>query len=265
MTGQEDVEMTCYLIAERLAQLGDDVPPLNILPIYSQLPSDLQAKIFEKSDIRKVIVATNIAETSLTVDGILYVIDTGFCKLKVYNPKISMDALQIFPESRANANQRAGRAGRTGPGQCYRLFTERMYREEMLPNTIPEIQRTHLGNVVLLLKSLGIQNLMEFDFMDPPPHDNIQQALYQLWVLGALNNNGDLTPLGRKMVEFPLDPPLSKMLIMSEEFGCSSEVATIAAMLSIPSIFYRPKGSLNLSYQSNPFDVFYLSNMCCII
>jgi len=159
MTGQEDVEITCYLLAERLAALGDDTPPLSILPIYSQLPADLQAKIFDKSEngARKVIVATNIAETSLTVDGIYYVIDTGFCKLKVYNPKISMDALQVFPESRANANQRSGRAGRTGPGQCYRLFTERMFRDEMLPNTIPEIQRTHLGNVVLLLKSLGIQ------------------------------------------------------------------------------------------------------------
>jgi pre-mRNA-splicing factor ATP-dependent RNA helicase DHX38/PRP16 len=112
----------------------------------------------------------------------------------------------------------------------------------MLPNTVPEIQRTNLGNVILLLKSLGIKNLLEFDFMDPPPQDNIQQSLYQLWVLGALNNVGELTPLGRKMVEFPLDPPLSKMLIMSEELGCSNEVVTIVSMLSVQSVFYRPKG-----------------------
>lgn len=243
MTGQEDVEVTCLLIAERLQELGEEVPPLWVLPIYSQLPADLQSKIFNKAPdgTRKVIVATNIAETSLTVDGIFYVVDTGFCKMKVYNPRIGMDALQVFPESRANANQRSGRAGRTGPGQCYRLFTQRAYMEEMLANTLPEIQRTHLANVVLLLKSLGIKNLLEFDFMDPPPQDTIQQALYQLWMLGALDNTGELTALGRKMVEFPLDPPLSKMLIVAEDLGCTSEAVTIVSMLSVPSVFHRPK------------------------
>jgi pre-mRNA-splicing factor ATP-dependent RNA helicase DHX38/PRP16 len=175
------------------------------------------------------------------VDGIYYVVDTGFCKMKVYNPRIGMDALQVFPESRANANQRSGRAGRTGPGQCYRLFTQRSYMEEMLANTLPEIQRTHLANVVLLLKSLGIRNLLEFDFMDPPPQDTIQQALYQLWMLGALDNAGELTALGRKMVEFPLDPPLSKMLIVAEDLGCTSEAVTIVSMLSVPNVFHRPK------------------------
>jgi pre-mRNA-splicing factor ATP-dependent RNA helicase DHX38/PRP16 len=138
--------------------------------MYSQLPADLQAKIFESSGengARKCIISTNIAETSLTVDGIKYVIDTGYCKLKVYNPRIGMDSLQITPESQANANQRAGRAGRTGPGYCYRLFTERQYVSEFLVNQIPEIQRTNLGNVVLLLKSLGVDDLLSFDFMDP--------------------------------------------------------------------------------------------------
>ncbi|CEJ04865.1 Putative Pre-mRNA-splicing factor ATP-dependent RNA helicase prp16 [Rhizopus microsporus] len=117
MTGQEDIETTCTVLAERLQQL-DNPPPLAILPIYSQLPADLQAKIFQRSEnnARKVVVATNIAETSLTVDGIMYVIDTGYCKLKVYNPRIGMDALQVTPISQANANQRSGRAGRTGPG-----------------------------------------------------------------------------------------------------------------------------------------------------
>jgi pre-mRNA-splicing factor ATP-dependent RNA helicase DHX38/PRP16 len=109
-------------------------------------------------------------------------------------------------------------------------------------NTVPEIQRTHLANIVLLLKSLGIKNLLEFDFMDPPPQDNIQQSLYQLWILGAIDNTSDITPLGKKMVEFPLDPPLSKMLIVSEDFSCSNEIVTIAAMLSVPTIFTRPKG-----------------------
>lgn len=111
----------------------------------------------------------------------------------------------------------------------------------MLPNTIPEIQRTNLGNVVLLLKSLGIDNLLEFDFMDPPPQDNILNSMYQLWVLGALDNTGNLTPLGRKMVEFPLDPPLSKMLIIAEQLGCTAEIVTIVSMLSVPTVFFRPK------------------------
>ena len=220
MTGQEDIEATCQVIAERLAAV-DGCPPLLLLPMYSQLPADLQAKIFESanSGTRKCIVSTNIAETSLTVDGIRYVIDSGYCKLKVYNPKIGMDALQVTPVSQANSNQRAGRAGRTGPGYCYRLYTERQFVSELLPNQIPEIQRTNLGNVVLLLKSLGIENLLEFDFMDPPPQLNILNSMYQLWVLGALDNTGGLTVLGRKMVEFPLDPALAKMLIFSEQLG----------------------------------------------
>jgi pre-mRNA-splicing factor ATP-dependent RNA helicase DHX38/PRP16 len=240
MTGQEDIEATCYVLAERMGKI-EGTPPLLVLPMYSQLPADLQAKIFDASDVRKCIVSTNIAETSLTVDGIKYVIDTGYCKVKVYNPKIGMDALQINPISQQNANQRAGRAGRTGPGFSYRLYTERQFCNEMLEAQIPEIQRTNLGYVVLLLKSLGVKNLLEFDFMDPPPQDNITNSMYQLWVLGALDNTGELTDIGKKMVVFPLDPPLAKMLLFSEKLRCSSEVLTIVSMLSVPSVFFRPK------------------------
>jgi len=241
MTGQEDIEATCVLLADRVSQVGEDVPALTILPIYSQLPSDLQAKIFESSDKRKIIVATNIAETSLTVDGIKFVIDSGYCKLKVYNPKMGMDSLQVTPISQANANQRRGRAGRTGPGMCWRLYTENAYFSELLTMTIPEIQRTNLSNVVLLLKSMGVKDLLEFGFMDPPPQETILNSMFQLWMLGALDNLGDITPLGCKMSQFPLDPPLSKMLIVSEGLGCSSEVMTVVSMLSVPSIFFRPK------------------------
>ncbi|GLB36636.1 putative helicase associated domain (HA2) Add an annotation [Lyophyllum shimeji] len=242
MTGQEDIEITCQVVQERLSQL-DDPPPLAVLPIYSQMPADLQAKIFEATSDgrRKVIVATNIAETSLTVDGILYVVDAGYCKLKVYNPKVGMDALQITPISQANASQRTGRAGRTGSGYCYRMYTEMAYRNELFENTIPEIQRTNLANTVLLLKSLGVKNLLEFDFMDPPPQANILNSMYQLWVLGALDNAGDLTPVGRKMSEFPMEPSMAKMLIASVEYKCSVEMLTIVSMLSVPSVFYRPK------------------------
>uniref|UniRef100_A0A8C7Y5J5 Pre-mRNA-splicing factor ATP-dependent RNA helicase PRP16 n=1 Tax=Oryzias sinensis TaxID=183150 RepID=A0A8C7Y5J5_9TELE len=243
MPGQEDIEVTSDQIVERLGEL-DNAPPLAVLPIYSQLPSDLQAKIFQKAPdgVRKCIVATNIAETSLTVDGIMFVVDSGYCKLKVFNPRIGMDALQVYPISQANANQRSGRAGRTGPGQCYRLYTQSAYKNEMLTTTIPEIQRTNLANVVLLLKSLGVQDLLLFHFMDPPPEDNMLNSMYQLWILGALDNTGALTPTGRLMVEFPLDPALSKMLIVSCDMGCSADILIIVSMLSVPAIFYRPKG-----------------------
>ncbi|XP_012275192.1 pre-mRNA-splicing factor ATP-dependent RNA helicase PRP16 [Orussus abietinus] len=243
MPGQEDIEVTCEALKERLAEI-ESAPPLSILPIYSQLPSDLQAKIFQRAEggYRKCVVATNIAETSLTVDGIVFVVDSGYCKLKVYNPRIGMDALQVYPVSKANADQRAGRAGRTGPGHCYRLYTRRQYLDELLSTGVPEIQRTNLANTVLLLKSLGVQDLLAFHFMDPPPQDNILNSLYQLWILGALDNTGRLTPLGRQMAEFPLDPPQCQMLIVASQLGCTADILIIVSMLSVPSIFYRPKG-----------------------
>ena len=188
-----------------------------------------------------MIVATNIAETSLTVDGIFYVVDCGYCKFKVYNSRMGMDSLTVFPVSQAGANQRSGRAGRTGPGRCYRLYTEYAYKHELLVQSVPEIQRTNLGNVVLLLKSLGIDDLLTFDFMDPPPQDNLLNSMYQLWFLSAIDNTGNLTPMGRKMVEFPLDPTLAKMLIFSEQLHCVDDVATVVSALSIQTIRYRPK------------------------
>ncbi|CAD6504311.1 BgTH12-06042 [Blumeria graminis f. sp. triticale] len=242
MTGQEDIEVTCELIQERLDALNNP-PKLSILPIYSQMPADLQAKIFDKAPpgVRKVIVATNIAETSLTVDGIMYVVDSGYSKLKVYNPRMGMDTLQITPISQANASQRAGRAGRTGPGKAFHLFTEAAFKDEMYIQTIPEIQRTNLSNIVLLLKWLGVKDLLEFDFMDPPPQDTITTSLFDLWSLGALDHIGNLTDMGRKMTAFPMDPSLAKLLITSEEYACNEEVLTIVSMLSVPNVFYRPK------------------------
>lgn len=243
MTGQEDIEATCELVDDRLKLLNDP-PKLSILPIYSQMPAEQQARIFERADagVRKVIVATNIAETSLTVDGIMYVVDSGYSKLKVYNPRMGMDTLQITPISQANANQRSGRAGRTGPGKAYRLYTETAYKNELYIQTIPEIQRTSLANTVLLLKSLGVKDLLDFDFMDPPPQETISTSLFELWALGALDNLGELTHLGRRMTPFPMDPPLAKLLITaSEEYECSEEMLTIVSMLSVPSVFYRPK------------------------
>lgn len=243
MTGQEDIEVTCELIEERLRLLVNP-PKLLVLPIYSQMPADLQAKIFDPAPpgVRKVIVATNIAETSLTVDGIMYVVDAGYSKLKVYNPKMGMDTLQITPVSQANASQRAGRAGRTGPGKAFHLYTETAFKNELYIQTIPEIQRTNLANTVLLLKSLGVKDLLDFDFMDPPPQDTITTSLFDLWALGALDHVGELTSIGRLMTAFPMDPSLAKMLITSAtDYDCSEEMLTIVSMLSVPSVFYRPK------------------------
>ena len=242
MTGQEDIDITCDLIHERLQWLNDPAP-MSVLPIYSQMPADLQSRIFDQAPpgVRKVVVATNIAETSLTVDGIMYVVDCGFSKLKVYNPKMGMDTLQITPISQANASQRAGRAGRTGPGKAFHLYTERAFRDEFYIQTIPEIQRTNLANTVLLLKSLGVKNLLEFDFMDPPPQDVISTSLFELWALGAIDNVGELTDLGLRMTHFPMDPPLAKLLITSVDSACSDEMLTIVSMLSVPSVFSRPR------------------------
>ncbi|XP_072405879.1 pre-mRNA-splicing factor ATP-dependent RNA helicase DHX16 [Chiloscyllium punctatum] len=244
LTGQEEIETTCEMLQERCRRLGSKIAELLVLPIYANLPSDMQAKIFEPTPAgaRKVVIATNIAETSLTIDGIIYVIDPGFCKQKSYNARTGMESLIVTPCSKASANQRAGRAGRVAAGKCFRLYTAWAFKHEMEETSIPEIQRTNLGNVVLLLKSLGINDLIHFDFMDPPPHETLVLALEQLYALGALNHLGELTKLGRRMAELPVDPMLSKMILASERYQCSEEILTIAAMLSVNNaIFYRPK------------------------
>lgn len=243
LTGQEEIDTCAEILYSRMKALGDLAPELIILPVYGALPSEMQSRIFEPAPpgSRKCIIATNIAEASLTIDGIFYVIDPGFCKQKVYNPKLGMDSLVVCPISMASARQRAGRAGRTGPGKCYRLYTESAYLTEMTPSSIPEIQRTNLANVVLQLKAMGINDLLGFDFMDPPPVQTLVGALESLYSQGALDDEGLLTRLGRKMAEFPLEPALSKMLIISHELGCSEEILTIVAMLSVENPFYRPK------------------------
>ncbi|VDO70559.1 unnamed protein product [Heligmosomoides polygyrus] len=243
LTGQEEIDTSCEVLYERMKALGPDVPELLILPVYGALPSEMQTRIFDPAPPgkRKVVIATNIAETSLTIDGIYFVVDPGFVKQKIYNPKSGMDSLVVTPISQAAAKQRAGRAGRTGPGKCYRLYTERAYRDEMLPTPVPEIQRTNLASTLLQLKAMGINNLIDFDFMDAPPLDSMITALHQLHTLSALDGDGLLTKLGRRMAEFPLEPSLAKLLIMSVELGCSDEVLTIVSMLSVQNVFYRPK------------------------
>eukprot|EP00056_Hartaetosiga_gracilis_P006216 m.94293 g.94293 ORF g.94293 m.94293 type:complete len:1049 (+) comp12409_c0_seq3:50-3196(+) len=243
-TGQEEIETAKEVLDEKVRRLGSKIAELLVLPIYANLPSDMQSKIFEPTPpgARKVVLATNIAETSLTIDNIIYVIDPGFVKQKSYNPRTGMESLVVTPCSRASADQRSGRAGRVAAGKCFRLYTSVAYNDELEPNTIPEVQRTHLGNVVLLLKSLGINDLIHFDFMDPPPAETLIRALEQLYALGALNDRGELTKLGRRMAEFPLEPMMSKMMIASDQYKCVEEILSIAGMLNAGgALFYRPK------------------------
>ncbi|MCJ1366155.1 DEAH-box ATP-dependent RNA helicase prp22 [Acarospora aff. strigata] len=243
LTGQEEIDTSCEILYERMKALGPSVPELIILPVYSALPSEMQSKIFDPAPpgSRKVVIATNIAETSITIDQIYYVIDPGFVKQNAYDPKLGMDSLVVTPISQAQAKQRAGRAGRTGPGKCFRLYTEAAFQSEMLPTSIPEIQRQNLSHTILMLKAMGINDLLHFDFMDPPPTNTMLTALEELYALSALDDEGLLTRLGRKMADFPMEPALAKVLIASVDMGCSDEILSIVAMLSVQTVFYRPK------------------------
>lgn len=248
LTGQEEIEEACKRVKREIDNLGPEVGELKCIPLYSSLPPNMQQKIFEAAPPkkpsgaigRKVVISTNIAETSLTIDGVVFVIDPGFSKQKVYNPRIRVESLLVSPISKASAQQRAGRAGRTRPGKCFRLYTEKAYKTEMQDNTYPEILRSNLGTVVLQLKKLGIDDLVHFDFMDPPAPETLMRALELLNYLAALDDDGNLTDLGAVMAEFPLDPQLAKMLIASCQHNCSNEILSITAMLSVPQCFVRP-------------------------
>ncbi|KAK9369200.1 Pre-mRNA-splicing factor ATP-dependent RNA helicase-like protein cdc28 [Lipomyces kononenkoae] len=244
LTGQDEIETMQENIQDICYKLGNKIQEMIVCPIYANLPPDQQTKIFEPTpkNARKVVLATNIAETSITIDGIVYVIDPGYVKENVYNPRSGMESLVVTQCSQASANQRAGRAGRVGPGKCFRLFTKWAYFNELPQSTTPEIQRTNLESVVLVLMSLGINDLLNFDFMDPPPTETLVRSLEHLYALGALNDRGELTKLGRQMAEFPADPMFSKAIIASDMYGCVEEVLSIIAMLGeASSLFYRPK------------------------
>ncbi|CAN6674841.1 pre-mRNA-splicing factor ATP-dependent RNA helicase Prp43p [Trichomonascus vanleenenianus] len=254
LTGEEEIEDACRKISLEGDELIREVNagPLAVYPLYGSLPPYQQQKIFEPAPPprmpngppgRKIVVGTNIAETSLTIDGIVYVVDPGFSKQKVYNPRIRVESLLVAPISKASAQQRAGRAGRTKPGKCFRLYTEEAYKEELNEQSYPEILRSNLANTVLELKKLGIDDLVHFDFMDPPAPETMMRALEELNYLGCLDDDGELTPLGRLASEFPLDPMLAVMLIHSPEFQCSNEVLSIAALLSVPNVFIRPNNA----------------------
>ncbi|KAK6027147.1 helicase protein [Ostertagia ostertagi] len=253
LTGQEEIEEACKRIKREIDNLGPSVGALNCIPLYSSLPPNQQQRIFEAPPPsrpgaigRKCVVSTNIAETSLTIDGVVFVIDPGFSKQKVYNPRIRVESLLVCPISKASAMQRAGRAGRTKPGwlrytvNVSACTQKRHIRMKCRNRHIRRFCGLNLGSVVLQLKKLGIEDLVHFDFMDPPAPETLMRALELLNYLAAINDDGELTELGSLMAEFPLDPQLAKMLITSTELNCSNEILSITAMLSVPQCFVRP-------------------------
>ncbi|XP_055401002.1 probable ATP-dependent RNA helicase DHX35 isoform X1 [Bubalus kerabau] len=244
LTGQEEVETVVSMLIEQARALGQTGMKrhLRILPMYAGLPSFEQMKVFERvsRSVRKVIVATNVAETSITISGIVYVIDCGFVKLRAYNPRTAIECLVVVPVSQASANQRAGRGGRSRSGKCYRLYTEEAF-DQLPQSTVPEMQRSNLAPVILQLKALGIDNVLRFHFMSPPPAQSMVQALELLYALGGLDKDCRLTePLGMRIAEFPLNPMFAKMLLESGNFGCSQEILSIAAMMQIQNVFVVP-------------------------
>ncbi|ODQ65947.1 P-loop containing nucleoside triphosphate hydrolase protein [Nadsonia fulvescens var. elongata DSM 6958] len=254
LTGEEEIEDACRKISLEADELSreSNCGPLKVYPLYGSLPPHQQQKIFEPAPApyrpggapgRKIIIGTNIAETSLTIDGIVYVVDPGFAKQKVYNPRIRVESLLVAPISKASAQQRAGRAGRTRPGKCFRLYTEEAFKKELNEQSYPEILRSNLANTVLELKKLGIDDLVHFDFMDPPAPETMMRALEELNYLSCLDDDGNLTALGRLASEFPLDPMLAVTLISSPEFYCSNEILTLTALLSVPNVFVRPNNA----------------------
>ncbi|EDL44125.1 pre-mRNA splicing factor RNA helicase, putative [Plasmodium vivax] len=298
LPGQFEIELVQQELENKLGELAPRFRNMMVLPIYSSLPVEQQARIFEdvadednaKGDApeggdggapgeaekieaaqceaanleaaqpgelapasqpkrtmrrgtRKIILSTNICETSITIDNIVYVIDSGLCKQKVYNPNSGVESLVTLPCSKASVNQRTGRAGRKQDGKCFRLFTKKSFID-LNDNSVPEIQRCEVSSMILLLKSLGMDDIINFDFLDPPSPVVIIKGLELLYSLGALNDEGNLTKTGRKMAEFPTDVKSSKMILSaSDKYNCVEEVLCITAMLThANSIFYVQKG-----------------------
>ncbi|KAL4234591.1 ATP-dependent RNA helicase [Mactra antiquata] len=252
LTGMDEVNTVTKMLIEEAKQLykkKDNTMRMNIVPMHGSLPAAEQMKAFERTpkNCRKIVIATNIAETSITINGIVYIVDAGFVKIRSYHPKTGIESLITVPISQASANQRAGRAGRVRSGKAYRLYTESDY-DKLEKSTIPEIQRTDLAPVILQLKALGIANVLRFHFLSAPPAQNMVRGLELLYALGALDDNGNLTsPLGLRMAEFPLTPMFAKMLLVSGDYGCSEEMVTIAAMSQIQNVFVSPSGQKHAS------------------
>ncbi|XP_028065249.1 pre-mRNA-splicing factor ATP-dependent RNA helicase DEAH10-like isoform X3 [Camellia sinensis] len=252
LTGQEEIESVERLVQEKLRQLPEDNQKVKVLSIFSSLPSEKQMQVFmpAPTGFRKVILATNIAETSVTIPGIKYVIDPGFVKARTYCVHTGMESLNIVPTSKAQALQRSGRAGREGPGKCFRLYPESEF-EKLSDSTDPEISRCNLSNVILQLKALGVDDIIGFDFMEKPSSTAVVKSLELLVLLGALTEEYKLSdPVGHQMARLPLEPIYSKALILASQFNCLEEMLITVAMLSVESVFYNPREKLEERFYS---------------
>jgi ATP-dependent RNA helicase DHX8/PRP22 len=254
LTGQDEIENACQALRREAAKLEDTIvvgergPAMLVLPLYGALPQEAADRVFDQVDasqIRKVVVATNIAETSLTVPGVKYVVDPGYVKQKGYDPERAVASLVVVPISKIAAEQRAGRAGRTEAGQCYRLYSKACF-DAMAPETIPEIRRSSMASVALALKSLRIVDVLGFDFLDAPDQKQLACALLELHALGALESHGILTPLGHAMASLALEPDLARAALESVHFtgeGATdptvrNAVLAVVAMLSAEDVWY---------------------------
>ncbi|XP_051891755.1 probable ATP-dependent RNA helicase DHX40 isoform X2 [Pristis pectinata] len=249
LTGQSEIERACDLLFQKGESIDyqydvrdGSIEGLLILPLYGSMSTDQQRKVFLPAPphVRKCIVATNIAATSLTIDRIRYVVDCGFVKQLNHNPLVGLDVLEVVPISKSEAMQRTGRAGRTSAGKCYRIYSKEFWEKCMPDHMVPEIQRVSLTSVVLTLKCLGVNNVIGFPYLDRPEERHILEALKQLYQNDAIDRAGCVTKLGRLMVEFPLPPPMTRALIKAAAVGYECLLLPVAAMLSVENVFIRP-------------------------
>ena len=242
LTGQETVESLEKLIQEQERAMPPGVPKLLTLPLFAALPQDAQQAVFQRAppNTRKVILATNIAETSVTVPGVRFVIDCGKAKVKHFRTRIGLESLLVKPISKSAATQRVGRAGREGPGHCWRLYTEPDFLALQQSNT-PEILRCDLSQAILTMQARGIQETYTFPFLDRPRRDAYEKALAHLYQLGALGESGAINDIGLQMAKLPLSASLARTLLASSEpeLDCVAEVIDIIACLSVENVFLK--------------------------
>ncbi|HEY0983125.1 ATP-dependent RNA helicase HrpA [Schlesneria sp.] len=211
----------------------------DILPLYARLSAAEQQRVFQTASNRRIVIATNVAESSLTVPGIRYVVDTGTARISRYSPKSKLQRLPVEPVSRASADQRAGRCGRVGPGVCIRLYSEEDYqsRERYTP---PEILRSNLANVILQTKTLGLGEIEEFPFLEPPKTESIKDGYKTLFELGAVTEDHKLTEIGRKLARLPVDPRIARIIWAAHEENCLGDALIIASALEVQDPRERP-------------------------
>jgi ATP-dependent RNA helicase DDX35 len=243
LTGREEIDACMQGVADRLLELPTGSLKLTLHPLHAGLNAQEQLEVFSRPDrdTRKCIVATNVAEASVTIEGVKYIVDCGYVKQKLFDTQTGMESLRVMPISKASAVQRSGRAGRTSSGKCLRLYTETTY-ERLRPTTPSELSRIDLSTQILQLKALGIDNIARFDFLPPtPPSALVARSLETLLSLDALDEWGRLTsPIGERMAEMPLQPKMAKVVLESIAFRCTQEILSIAAMTSVSTPFIIP-------------------------